>query len=923
VLRVSATHTGSERPEAAPIEGKAASPYPAGVSPHKLFAPTPFAGAIERTGILSRVTGSRDCRIVFLQGPAGHGKSTTLQQFQSVCEAEGCQTLWLTLDDADNDPRRLVMHLQAMLEQLPEVRTHQDPEGDMLLSGRRRADWILTRLARLGRRAAIFLDEFQVIRNRSVLAFFRDLCERVPDNVRIFIGSRSLPDIGLAKLLVNRVALIVSADDLRFSREEVGRFFTEATDLEISGEEIGTIYRRTEGWPAALQLYRLTLASPDVRGSLGDLARCSPRQLAEYLADNVLALQSPRTRTFLLRTSLLTRLTGPLCDVVTGRSDSSEMLIGLERSGMFLRSLDAEGRWYKYHGLFSTILAESFTGRAEAQALEVHRRAAHWHLAEQQFEDAIHHALCAGDFCLAAVTLDEWSSSLIGAAHLMTVERWFDRIPFEFVAARPSLAVKVAWALMFLRRNQKLPRLLEHLGSVAAGSDRARTDESLPVLAMAQVFEDDLPGAFESACAVLAKGGADAPFNAFELGATYNVIAYRNIATGDFEAERRSLVHADALNKRVGATFSEGYTKAIAGLGLILQGRLPEALERFHREAMTDDDQIDKSFASAALAACHIWALYEANELAAAGSLCGQYLDDITGSVIPDFICVAMVSMARLHDVHGRNPLATELLEMLERIGQDSGWASLIRAAGWERARRALISGDVERARSIVANLPDLARPLPREWIQLTEDLGGEALGRIRLAIHEGNLGLAGTELSRELARQPARVYRRIRLHLLEALLRQREGANNAAHRSLQKALSLGMPGRYIRCFLDEGEGVVRLLREAYRAIHEHAERGDPDSDRHRTFIEQLLAASGTDLSRVAPSSAPTLLEPLSGREQQILLFLGDGISNRDMAARLFVSENTVKFHLKNIYQKLAVGSRLQAISKARRLGMV
>jgi LuxR family maltose regulon positive regulatory protein len=162
-----------------------------------------------------------------------------------------------------------------------------------------------------------------------------------------------------------------------------------------------------------------------------------------------------------------------------------------------------------------------------------------------------------------------------------------------------------------------------------------------------------------------------------------------------------------------------------------------------------------------------------------------------------------------------------------------------------------------------------------------------------------------------------------MKLHLLESLLRQREGSHNAAHRSLRKALQLGGTGRYVRSFLDEGESVVRLLREEYQGIFHRAGHDDADADEHRAFIEQLLEASGTDLSRTLPAAARTLLEPLSDRENEILVFLANGVSNREIAGRLFVSENTVKFHLKNIYAKLAVSSRLQAIAAARQLGLV
>jgi LuxR family maltose regulon positive regulatory protein len=443
------------------------------------------------------------------------------------------------------------------------------------------------------------------------------------------------------------------------------------------------------------------------------------------------------------------------------------------------------------------------------------------------------------------------------------------------------------------------------------------------VLAMAEVFEDDIPRASASidTCGLQAREGSG--FHAFELGAAANVLAFRELALGDFEAVRKTLALARTYNDRIGATFSGGYTAAITGVSQILQGQLPEALERFRRDMALPGTHLDKSFASAALASCHIWALYETNELDGVESLCGQYHDDIAGSVILDFMAIALVSLARTHDVRGRPDQALEILDEMERIGNDSNWTRLISIVDWERVRRALAAGDIERAKIIATHVPTAAQHHSPQWIALAEDLGGECLGRIRLAIHAGDLAAAGTAIAVELGRQPARTYRRMKLHLLEALLRQREGSHNAAHRSLRKALQYGSAGRYVRSFLDEGEGIVRLLREEYQAIFHSGARDEAAADEHRGFIEQLLAASGTDLSRATPPVARTLLEPLSDREQQLLVFLANGVSNREIANRLFVSENTIKFHLKNIYSKLAVSTRLQAINAARQLGLV
>lgn len=279
--------------------------------------------------------------------------------------------------------------------------------------------------------------------------------------------------------------------------------------------------------------------------------------------------------------------------------------------------------------------------------------------------------------------------------------------------------------------------------------------------------------------------------------------------------------------------------------------------------------------------------------------------------------------MARMHDARGRPDKAIEVLDEMERIGHHGGWPRLIRILDWQRVRRALAVGDVERAQAIAAHVPPSTTQLPPNWLPFSEDVCGESLGRIRLAIHAGDLGAATAGLAGEFSRQPGRLYRRMKLHLLEALLKQREGSYNAAHRSLRKALQLGKPGRYVRSFLDEGEGIIQLLREEYQNIFNGAGHDELDVDANRTFIEQLLAASGTDLNLPPAKTGLRLMEPLSEREKEVLVFLANGVSNREMANRLFVSENTVKFHLKNIYSKLAVGNRLQAINAARQAGLV
>lgn len=892
------------------------------VGAHKLFAPTPHADAIQREGILRQIAEHPSARVVMLQGPAGHGKSTALQQIKDHCEREGCLTAWLTLDKADNDPQRLIVHVQALIASLQESYGRPGAESTAVPDPRQRyrSDWILNRLFGIDRPVALFLDDFQVLSSKAALSFFKEMFERAPEGLRIFIGSRSLPDVGLVRLVVNRQAMILRSDDLCFTRQEVERFF--AACGEFSVDEIESIYRRTEGWPAALQLFRLTLGSPRVRQTLGQSVARAPRELAEYLAENVLAMQPQRVQEFLLRTSLLTRLCAPLCDFIMGWHESQALLLKLERSGLFLRSIDSEPRWFEYHSLFSSIVADQLRTQSAETAKTIHRQAAQWYLAHGLFENAAHHAIECEEWALAADALNAWSSQLVADAHLVTLEWWSERLPFEEIAARPDLAIKVAYALSFLRRRGKVKPVLELLRPLMGTGSVLTTTHPDIVIAMAAIADDHIVQAFSIIDSVTVHHRDSEGFAAFELGAAANLLGYRALTMGDFEGAREYLTLARAYNDRTDAAFSSGYTAAVGGVSLLLQGALRDSLDRFKEGLSEKHVSIDKCFASAALASCYIWALYEASELESAESLFYQHSDSISESALPDFLTVAYVSMARIHDARGRAFHAEELLDKAEAIGHSNGWTRLLRTIRSERIRRALIAGETEKAVAISAVLGATPNePLPAHWIPFASDAECEEFGEIRMAIQQMDLDRASELLDAEFKRQRGRVLRQIKLHLLRALCFARSRDRALAQRSLRQALRLGQPNRFIRCFLDEGNEVLQLLRAEYQSLLQDDRNGAGLRQEERQYIEALLQASGTDLGRRALVAADP--QSLTEREREMLMLLVNGASNKDIAQRLFVSENTVKYHLKNIYSKLGVASRGRAVATAIQVGIV
>ena len=913
--------------------------HPCEIRRHKLFAPPVYPGGVRRNLILDRVLLDDSPSVTVLQGPAGHGKSTTLQQIKAAYEALGWRTAWLTLDDADNDPRRFEAHFGELLTSLASPGGRDAPAASQSSDEPRDlADAILDRLGHMGAPVAIMLDEFQTLANDGILRFFRSLLARLPAHVRVFIGSRTPPEIGLATLLVNRKATVLRTEDLRFTPGEATLFFAESKDLRVSAQEVGAIYRRTEGWPGGLQLFRLALGSPDVRKSLShtspqdpspiEIDHPGPHELTEYLTDNVLTLQTPRVQEFLLKTSLLRRLSAPLCTAVTGFEDAQDILVRLERSGLFVSALDSRNQWFKYHGMFASVLTDSLRRTSPRAACEVHRQAALWHHLNQMPEECLHHAVACSDFELAATALTDWSARLVSSARLITLEHWFDRLPFEHVAPRLTLVIRVAYALMFLQRGTKLRPLLELMAPHAGRGDVAST--TAPDLCRAMCFviaEDNLPAAL----AIIDRPGLlqqavdgipdFAAFSAFELGAAANVLAYGKVADGDFDGARKTLMLARAHVDRGAGSFVSGYALANAASALILQGDLQQAIDQL-RAASAQEAPLDISVAAAARAAIHIWALYEANDLAALEPLRARFQREIFESVAPHFMAASHLSIARMHDLQGHPAEALQVLDELERIGRDSRWERLSAAVDWERVRRALIAGDVDRACALAARIAPMDRTANPRRIYLSEDVEGEAYGRIRLAIACGDHAQATQRIAHERDRQPRRVLQQIKLGVLDAVLQHQKGSPLGAQRSLRTALRLARNGRYVRCVLDEGDTVVQLLRREYEhLLHTNMSLATPESERargapERSYIEQLLTACGVDIG--SRRLQGQVVEPLSGREQEILRHLANGASNKALACQLFVSENTVKFHLKNIYGKLGVSGRLQAINAAR-----
>lgn len=865
-----------------------------------------------------------------LQAPAGHGKSTFLQQLRAVCEARGDVTGWLSIDDSDNDIHRFYEHLEAMIAGM-QSRSDEIKIAEQLLDfgdGDFRADWLISQLLQIGKPSSIFLDDIHTINARQTLGLLRETVSHVPENIQIYLASRTLPDLGLARLTVTGEAVIVRAEDLCFNADETRRYFALDRKFSLQDDEISHIQKHTQGWPAALQLFKLALRNPAVRQDLRNLGRDRSIDLNAYLAEDVLLQQSPVSRDFLLRSSVLSRMSGQVCDEVLQTVDSEQQLLDLESTGLFVRRLDGTSRWFTYHPLFRSFLIDQLRLKNVEGSIILRRRAANWFLRNDYPEDALEHFLEAGDFAEAASVLDQWSHRLIPAAHMMTVARWSERIPLGELDQRPDLMVKVAWALTFLRRYSRLAPLVSIMERPAANSPYQAGDSRV-VLAMVSILEDRLADAETIISGIDASRTGPSLFDAFQLGAVCNARGYAAMAAGNFAQAHEHLARSRLLSDPSEASFTWAYGLSLTGISLIAQGQLQEALILLKNCMQDPRMYVDESISQASIVAGYVMALYESDQLAEAEAQFLRFRDVIANAALHDHVAVSYVAMARIQDSLGHHSKALDLLDEAEAISYASRWPRIGEILVWERVRRELALGELDRAKAIAerAERIGLGATDRAGWVRYSEEVHGRTIGRLRLLahFHDPQEALRAIAPVLSAARRQGRIYRQIKLLQIAALAQSRKQSGSNTHRYLEEALRLAAPGRYTRIFLEEGRAFHHILQTELASQLFTVEL--PHNAHLQPFIAELSRAAGMDPEARHPDSSSLRgvfqpAEQFTKKELRILELLAALVPPQEMAASLHVSKDGLKYHLKNIYSKLAVNNRTDAIRAAKQMGL-
>ena len=903
----------------------------------KLHVPRPRPGFVPRPRLAGALDEGLARRLILVCAPAGSGKTTLLAGWA----ASGNRPVaWLSLDAADNDPVRFWRHVVAALDRArpgiaervgPLLGPPASPSFEGLVT-----TLINDLAAQPGDgEVLLVLDDYHLIDAQPVHVSLGFLLENLPPGLHLVLASRADPPLPLARLRAGGQLAELRAADLRFSAEEAAALLRESAGADLPAAAVAALAARTEGWVAGLQLAALSLRGrADPAGFVAAFSG-SHRYVLDYLAEEVLDRQQEELRTFLLETSLLERLSGGLCDAVTGRTDSQAMLERVEQAGLFLVPLDEVRGWWRYHHLFADLLRARLEQEQSGRVQELHRAAAAWCEEHGLADDAVRHALAAGDAAWAARLVERHVETLLGRSEGATLRRWLSALPAESVRDRPRLCLAQAYGAAMGFQVEALEALLDDAERAFAvsGDEPYEASAGRPVSSLANV-----PAGIAFLRAVLARLRGDAAF-----ASDYNRQALAQLGEDDWLMRylvRWNQAAADWLGGRPGPA-ERGLTEVLAELraagqffaGFLAmrvcydlgevqraQGNLDAALATY-RQAL---EEAGDSSQTAITGPAHVGlaqVLYERDELTAA-------LDQATRGVtlcrqltFTQSLATGLAVVARIRHAHGDAAGALEAIGEAGQAGLSPQVITLLNPVPAQRARLLLAQGDVHAAArwTTAAGLsPDDEPGYPREPEYLV-------LARVLLAQDRPGAALALLERLHAAAVSQDRAGSVIEIQALRALALAAAGEETAAVDALAGALTLACPQGYVRVFADEGPPMAALLGAlvAAQRAEQAAARGVPLG----CLAQVLRAFGGKDAMqgsrRGAAVMVPGLVEQLTARELEVLGLLAAGRSNQRIAHELVVALDTVKKHVTHVLGKLGAANRTEAVAQARQLGLI
>lgn len=903
----------------------------------KLLAPVPRTHLVARPGLveLMMTTFEAGHRLTVVSAPAGFGKTTLLAEWLTRIQTDA-RVAWLSLDNGDDLPRFLA-HLVAALQG---AGVDIDPAGLELLGANLPSvdlTPLVNDIARAAGRApdaqwVLVLDDYHAIDAPAVHQAVAFLADHPPPGFHLVVATRADPPLPLARLRSRGQLTEVRAADLRFTSDEAADFLNRVMGLDLTVDDVQALDQRTEGWVAGLQLAALSLRGLEQRREVLGFIEAftgSHRFVIDYLADEVLARQPDPVREFLLTTSVLDRLSGPVCDAVTGRADGTRMLEDLERDNLFVVPLDAQRSWYRYHHLFADVLRARLLAERPDQVPDLHRRASDWCASHDLAADAVRHALAAQDFDRAALLMEEAIPDVRRARQDGLLLNWVRSLPDAVVRRRPVLSVVSAWSMLMAGDLDAVgPRLDDAEAALAAGARDpalagawADTEDLRMAPATIAVYRASLAQARGDVAGTVhhARRGLDmaGPQDHLVRGAAAGFLGLAAWSAGDVQEALSTFSEAVRSLHAAGNLVDELDSTVVLADMWVVAGR-PSRARQLYEQALSTATAGGEPYPRAT-ADLHV-GLAELDraldDLASAQS----HLE--TARALAERASISenrhrwFVVTAQVRADLGDSDAALALLDEAEALYRH-GFYPYVQPIPAIRARVHIARGDLAAAEewARASGLPSADEPsYLREYDNLTYI-------RLLLARHRRTeadpapLIEALALLDRlEADAAPTRTASVMEIRLLRALTHHAGGQPALA--DLDGALTRALePDAYVRLFLDEGAPMLALLREA-------ASGPDGASEATRRHALRILAAAGTPVAAAATGRS-ALPDPISARELDVLRLLDSELTGPEIARQLFVSLNTLRTHTKRIYTKLDVSSRAAAVRRGHELGLL
>jgi ATP/maltotriose-dependent transcriptional regulator MalT len=883
----------------------------------KLYIPFSREALVARPRLTAMLSNALMKGFTLVSAPAGYGKTTLVS---SWLHESGIPSAWLSLEESDNDPVRFMQYLLTALQMIvPAIRLDllDMVEGIQTASFQAIVKILINEIAKQDCRFVLVMDDFHLIQDQLILDIVAFMLDHIAaQQMHLILITRTDPPLPLSRLRVRNQMVEIRAEQLRFDPCEVATFVNGLMGFNLSENDIASMDVRTEGWIAGLQLAVLSMQGcKDVPGFISAFSG-SHHYIVDYLAEEVLKRQDEQTRSFLLQTSILSRMCASLCDSVVDVKfaehplDGQSMLESLQMKNLFIIPLDEERRWYRYHHLFADALNRHLEYQYPELLPKLYQRASEWYEKNGLIGEAIQCARRSGDQERIAQLVEQNGCYLLMSGEVLTLLKWMETVEHYF-STHPWLAIHKGWALSIAGRMEQAEQAFQLADNLVSALEQTPDVKTMVgTISAGRAYWADIQGNVTET-ARLAQQALDLVPDTDPLSQSVRSVATGALAktmflSGDLDGAKRIYDQAVEIGKMAKNVEMIINTNSDICDVLLEQGQLRQA-ERLLLETLPMTVRVDGQSLplSARIYSGLSKIYYERNQLEQAENFAHQCLEISQQWGNNEQQANAIIISAKLEQAKGNLEKARVLMRTVDQINRDNRlypWNSLRIEAALDRFWLSL--GSLER----VAQRLKTSRINPTDEITYRHEVKYITLLRWLLAHEEYESALGLAERILQKAQNERRMLQVVELLVFEAIAYQGMKDTALAVTILSRSVTLAQPEGYKRVFLDEGELVQKLL---------HLVKSNQDV----TGYARELFDSYSAVSSPVPVPIQLLIEPLSGREIEVLKLIETGLSNQEIASKLFISITTVKRHISNIYAKLDVKTRTQAISRGKELG--